>query len=97
MGGAKRDVEPVGHVTASPHQRREIAWGGGGGGGGGGGIIVEFIQQQQQQDNSTDHGNDWQSPKKMKKNENQDFYGCQHFEMSIVIQRTYFGSHRVNI
>ena len=44
-----------------------------------------------------DHGNDWQSPQKMKKNENQDFYGCQHFEMSIVIQHTYFGSHRVNI
>ena len=31
-----------------------------------------------------DHVNDWQSPQKMKKNENQDFYGCQHFEMSIV-------------
>ena len=26
MGGAKRDVEPVGHAAASPHQRREIAW-----------------------------------------------------------------------
>ena len=38
-----------------------------------------------------------ESPQKMKKNENQDFYGCQHFEMSIVMQRTYFGSHRVNI
>ena len=37
------------------------------------------------------------SPPKMKKNEKQEFYGCQHFEMSIVMQRTYFGSHRVNI
>ena len=32
-------------------------------------------KDQQQQDNSTDHVNDWQSPQKMKKNENQDFMG----------------------
>ena len=43
-----------------------------------GAVIVEFILLlllQQRQDNSTDHGNDWQSPQKMKKNENQDFMG----------------------
>ena len=26
MGGAKRDKEPVGHATTSPHRRKEIAW-----------------------------------------------------------------------
>ena len=26
VGGAKRDVEPVGHAAASPHCRKEIAW-----------------------------------------------------------------------
>ena len=34
-----------------------------------GAIIVEFILL------LLDHGNDWQSPQKMKKNENQDFMG----------------------
>ena len=37
------------------------------------------------------------NPPKNEENEKQDFYGCQHFEMSIAMQRTYFGSHHVNI
>ena len=26
VGGAKQDEEPIGHVAASPHQRKEIVW-----------------------------------------------------------------------
>ena len=26
VGGTKRDEEPVGHATAAPHRRKEIAW-----------------------------------------------------------------------
>ena len=36
-------------------------------------------------------------PQKMKKNEKQDFYGCQHFEMSFVMQHTYFASHLLSL
>ena len=38
----------------------------------------------------------WQSPPKMKKMRTK-IYGCQHFEMPIVMQRTYLGSHHVII
>ena len=91
MGGVRQDEEPLCHAAASPHCREEIVWrdhhhrvh-----------LAVAVAATARQLDRPCEC---LAIPQKMKKNEKQDFYGCQHFEMSIVMQHTYFGRHRDNI
>ena len=61
VGGAKQDKAPIGHVTTSPHCRKENTW-------------MEHhhrvhlaVAVKATEDNSTDHVILWQSPKKRKK------------------------------
>ena len=92
MGGTKQDEAPVGHATTSPCCHKENAW--------------RYHHRQvhlavavkataRQLDGPCDS---LAIPKKMKKMRTK-IYGCQHFEMSIVMQHTYsyFGSHLVVI
>ena len=90
MGGAKQDEVPVGHAAASPHCHKEIAWrdhyhrvh-----------LVVAVKATARQLEGPCDC---LAIPQKMKKMRTK-IYGCQHFEMPIVMQRTYFGSHHVII
>ena len=91
MGGAKQDEEPVGHAAASPHCHKEIAWrdhhrqvh-----------LAVAVTATARQLDGPCDC---LAIPQKNEVKMRSKIYGCQHFKMSIVMQRTYFGSHRVVI
>ena len=90
MGGAKQDEAPVGRVAASPCCHKENAWrdhhhrvh-----------LAVAVKATARQLDGPCDS---LAIPQKMKKMRTK-IYGCQHFKMSIVMQRTYFGSHFVVI
>ena len=89
MGAAKQDKAPGGHAAASPRCHKENTW------------RYHHRQVLLAVAGSMDHVILWQSPKNggggggggMRTK----IYGCQHFEMSIVMQRTYFGSHHVVI
>ena len=91
MGVAKQDKEPVDHATASPHCRKEIVWrdhhhqvh-----------LAVAVTATARQLDGPCDC---LAIPPKNEVKMRSKIYGCQHFEMSIVMQRTYFGSHHVII
>ena len=91
MGGAKQDKEPVGHTAASPHCHKEIAWrdhhhrvh-----------LAVAVTATARQLDGPCDC---LAIPPKNEVKMRSKIYGCQHFEMSIVMQRTCFGSHHVII
>ena len=91
MGGAKQDKVPVGHAATSPHCRKENAWrdhhrqeh-----------LAVAVTATARQLDGP------WDSLAIPPKNEikmRTKINGCQHFEMPIVMQCTYFGSHIVVI
>ena len=90
MGGTKQDEAPVGHATASPHcckgntwrdHHRRVH------------LAVAEKATAKQLDGPCDS---LAIPPKNEKMRTK-IYGCQHFEMSIVMQRTYFGSHLVII
>ena len=91
MGGAKQDKAPVGHATASPHCHKENAWrdhhrqvh-----------LAVAVKATARQLDGPCDS---LAIPPQKEIKMRTKIYGCQHFEMSIVMQRTYFGSHHVII
>ena len=86
MGGAKQDEEPVGHVAASPHCRKEIAW------------RDHHCRVHLAVACKLDGPCDCLAiPPKNEVKMRSKIHGCQHFEMSIVMQRTYFGSHHVVI
>ena len=99
MSGAKQDEAPVSHATTSPCCRKENAWryhhcrvh-----------LAVAVKVTARQLDGPCDSlaipppPPPPPPPKKMKKTRTK-IYGCQHFEMSIVMQCTYFGSHHVII
>ena len=91
MGGAKQDEEPIGHTAASPHCRKEIVWrdhhrrvhlA----------VAVKATARQLYRpcDCLT-------IPPKNEIKMRTKIYVCQHFEMPIVMQCTYFGSHHVVI
>ena len=90
MGGTKQDEAPIGHAAASPHCCKENAWrdhhrrvh-----------LAVAVKATARQVDGPCDS---LAIPQKMKKMRAK-IYGCQHFKMPIVMQRTYFGSHLVII
>ena len=91
MGGAKQDEAPVGHAAASPHCHKEIAWrdhhhqvh-----------LAVAVKATARQLDGPCDS---LAIPPKNEIKMRTKIYGCQHFEMPIVMQCTYFGSHHVII
>ena len=90
MDGAKQDKAPVGHATTSPHCHKENAWrdhhhrvh-----------LAVAVKATARQLDRPCDSLATPQKNEKMRAK----IYGCQHFEMPIVMQHTYFGSHLVVI
>ena len=90
MGGAKQDEAPVGHASACPHCCNENAWrdhhcrvh-----------LAVAVKATARQLDGPCDSLAIPPTMYKMRTKIN----GCQHFEKSIVMQRTYFGSHLVVI
>ena len=90
MGGTKQDEAHVGHVAASPHCRKKNMW-------------MEHhcrvhlavaVKATARQLNRP--CNSLAIPPKNEKMRTK-IYGCQHFEMPIVMQHTYFGSHLVTI
>ena len=91
MGDAKQDKVPVGHATASPHCPKEIAWrdhhrqvh-----------LAVAVKATARQFDGPCDC---LAIPPKNEIKMRTKIYGCQHFEMLIVMQHTYFGCHHVII
>ena len=90
MGGAKQEEAPIGHAAASPHCHMENAWryhhhrvh-----------LAVAVKATARQLDGPCDS---LAIPPKNEKMRSK-IYGCQHFEMSIVMQCIYFGSHHVVI
>ena len=90
MGGAKQEEAPTGHVVASPCCHKDNTWmehhcrvh-----------LAVAVKATARQLDRPCDS---LAIPPQNEKNETK-IYGCQHFEMPIVMQRTYFGSHLVVI
>ena len=91
MGGAKQDEAPIGHAVTSSHCRKEntlrdhhrqVH------------LAVALKATARQLDGPCDSLAI--PPKKWEKMRTK-IYGCQHFEMPIVMQRTYFGSHLVVI
>ena len=91
MGGAKQDEVPIGHAATSPHCCKEIAWrdphcrvh-----------LAVAVKATARQLDGPCDC---LAIPPKNEIKMSTKIYGCQHFKMPIVMQRTYFGSHHVVI
>ena len=91
MGGAKQDEAPVGHTAASPHCHKQIVWrdhhrrvh-----------LAVAVTATARQLNRPCDC---LAIPPKNEIKMRTKIYGCQHFEMPIVMQRTYFGSHNVII
>ena len=90
MGGAKQEEAPIGHAATSPHCHKENAWryhhhrvh-----------LAVAVKATARQLDGPCDSLAIPPQNEKMRTK----IYGCQHFEMSIVMQCTYFGSHHVVI
>ena len=88
MGGAKQDEAPVGHIAASPCCCKENAWrdhhrrvh------------LAAAVKATARQLNRP--CDSLAIPPKNEKMRSK-IYGCQHFEMPIVMQHTYFWSHLV--
>ena len=88
MGGANQGEVPVGHATASPHCHKEIVWRDHHH------RAVAVKATARQLDGPCDC---LAIPPKNEIKMRTKIYGCQHFEMPIVMQRTYFGSQHVII
>ena len=90
VGGTKQDEAPVDHAAASPHCHKENMWtdhpsrvh-----------LAAAVKATARQLDKPCDS---LAIPSKSEKMRTK-IYGCQHFEMPIVMQHTYFGSHLVII
>ena len=91
MGDTKQDEVPIGHTATSPHCRKEITWrdhhrqvhlA----------VAVKATARQLYRPCEC-----LAIPPKNEIKMRTKIYRCQHFEMTIVMQCTYFGSHRVVI
>ena len=91
MGDAEQDEVPVGHAAASPHCRKEIVWrdhyrrvh-----------LAVAVKATARQLDGPCEC---LAIPPKNERKMRTKICRCQHFEMTIVMQCTYFGSRHVAI
>ena len=90
MGGAKQDEAPIGHAAAYSHCDKENAWRDHH-------HRVHFAVALKATARQLDGPCDSLAIPPKREKMRTKIYGCQHFEMSIVMQHTYYGSHLVVI